>query len=92
MGSGTSSGSVFVGAQQPQKSRTPLQKRRFFAGIHSTTSQNGTVAVGLGLETDSLLKDGRYPLTSLSNLQPLIISLNSFFRQVVLKNIEFEFL
>uniref|UniRef100_A0A158Q851 Dedicator of cytokinesis protein 6 n=1 Tax=Elaeophora elaphi TaxID=1147741 RepID=A0A158Q851_9BILA len=81
VGSGTSSGAAFVGAQQPQKSRTPLQKRKLFAGLHPTISQSETAAVGSGLETDSLLKDGGSPLTSLNGLQPLMLSLNSFFRQ-----------
>ncbi|EFO23679.1 hypothetical protein LOAG_04806 [Loa loa] len=81
VGSGTSSGAVFVGAQQPQKSRTPLQKRKIFGGLHLTISQSDTTAVGSGLETDSLLRDGGSPLTSLNALQPLLLSLNSFFRQ-----------
>ncbi|CAG9532753.1 unnamed protein product [Cercopithifilaria johnstoni] len=80
-GSGTLSGTVFVGAQQSQKSRTPLQKRKLFAGLHPTLSQSETAAVGLGLETASLLKDGGSSLTSLSGLQPLLLNINSFFRQ-----------
>nr|CRZ23221.1 Bm4167 [Brugia malayi] len=81
VGSGTSSGAVFIGAQQSQKNRTPLQKRKLFGGLHQTVSQNDATTTGSGLETDSLLKDGGSPLTSLSNLQPLLLSLNSFFRQ-----------
>ncbi|VDN86941.1 unnamed protein product [Brugia pahangi] len=81
VGSGTSSGAVFVGAQQSQKNRTPLQKRKLFGGLHQTVSQNDAITTGSGLETDSLLKDGGSPLTSLCNLQPLLLSLNSFFRQ-----------
>ncbi|EJW79981.1 hypothetical protein WUBG_09110, partial [Wuchereria bancrofti] len=81
IGSGTSSGAVFIGAQQSQKNRTPLQKRKLFGGLHSTILQNDATTMGSGLETDSPLKDGGSPLTSLSNLPSLLLSLNSFFRQ-----------
>lgn len=83
MGSGTSSGADFVVVQQPQKSRTPLQKRKLLGGLHPTVLQSDTTVMGLGLDNDSLLKDGGSPLTSLSGLPPLLLSLNSFFRQVI---------
>ncbi|MCP9262223.1 Dedicator of cytokinesis protein 6 [Dirofilaria immitis] len=37
--------------------------------------------LGLGLEIHSLLKDGGCPLISLNDLRPLLLNLNSFFRQ-----------
>ncbi|KAM3718831.1 Dedicator of cytokinesis protein [Dirofilaria immitis] len=80
VGSGTPSDAAFIGAQQVQKSRTPLQRRKLFGGLHSTFSQNDT-ALGLGLEIHSLLKDGGCPLISLNDLRPLLLNLNSFFRQ-----------
>lgn len=77
MGSGASSSVGFIGAQPPQKSHTPVQKRRNFGSLHTIISQTDTNAMKLNLETD-----GGSSLSSLGGLQPVQLNLNSFFRQV----------
>ncbi|VDO39454.1 unnamed protein product [Onchocerca flexuosa] len=70
-----------MGSQQSKKNRTPSQKRKIFGGLHPTVLQSDTVAMGLGLEIDSLLKDGGSSFTSSNGLQSLLLNINSFFRQ-----------
>lgn len=83
MGSGASASTVYVGTQQTQKCRTPLQKRKMLGTLHQSASQSDATASAPNVEVaDLLVKDGAGTPTSLNDLQPLILNLNSFYRQV----------
>lgn len=85
IGSGVSGNPAPLGGTvPPQKLRTPIQKRKALGALHQSTSQ-GEVITPAPLSAESVepsSKDMNAAPASLSDLQPLILTLKSFFRQV----------
>lgn len=75
IGSATSS-TVFI---NNQKSRTPLQKRKAAAVYYGQVD-----AISAAESIELLGKESNFDASSFAGLQPLLLNLNSFFRQVIL--------